>query len=435
MNQDKVMRGFGYVTLSILLTGVGGAWAQIKPVKLADHTAADSPDPNVVINLRDLKNIVVASAPGKIFYSADAGVSWAETKINSTRGVKGGMKLISGAKGDIALAHDCEPTSTTSNPGFVLQSSGDKGKTWKEEGFFGYYVTKDEKESKDETELSLAVHPGKKELFAAWTQSDKIGLKDVNCHSNILLSSWNGGKWDKPIQLNQTPGDCSGNEQSAGGASVVMDLNDRLFAIWANQGTVYFDRSYDGNVWLSRDLAIARPEKMTLNIPGFNLITSRPMLMIDDTQSKSHGTLYAVYSEGKKESLDTDIALMRSTNRGDHWVGPTRFRKDELMGQQFAPSVAIDQTTGHVYISYYDRRDYEDMKTDIIVAYSLDGGNNFREMTISESSFISSPTNTINPHTSISAHAGKIAMSWTRIDGLKASVWVAVFDETELKSK
>src|SRR4051812_45397646 len=374
----------------ILVFVVNGALGQITPVKVADMSGDVSPDPGVVINLKDPKNILLSVAPDRIFYSVDGGAVWKETKVTSRFGVRGGMKLISENKGHIDLVHSSDVTTPSfTNQRFVLQSSDDKGANWSEEGYFGNMISKDEKETKDQTGLSVSINPKKRVLYGIWTQSDKLGLQDPNCHSNILFSSWSGGKqWSKPVQLNQTPGDCTGLEASAGGASVVMDMNERLYAVWSNQGTIFFDRSFDGEVWLSRDLAIARPEKTTLNIPGFGPITGRPTLMADETEAKSHGTLYVVYVEGKKGSIDSNVALMRSTNRGDNWTAPTRFKKDEIMGQQFAPSMAVDQTTGHIFVACYDRRDYEDSKTDLVLFHSRDGGNNFNQTMISDTPFV-----------------------------------------------
>ncbi len=413
------------------------SFAQITPMKLADVTSGVSADPGVVINVKDPKNIVVSIAPDRILYSVDGGVAWKETKVSSRVGVRGGMKLISELKGDIDLIHYCDPSNPSrTNDRFVLQSSEDKGATWKEEAVFGNPVSKDDKETKDQTNLSVALHPKKRILYGVWTQSDKLGLSDPNCHSNILFGSWNGGKqWAKPVQINQNPGDCSGQEGSAGGASIVMDLNEHLYAAWSTQGMIYFDRSYDGEVWLSRDLAISQPESMSLNIPGFGPITSRPSLAVDEAPTKFHGSLYIVYTEGKKGSIDANVALLRSTNHGDNFVGPTRFKTTEIMGQQFAPSIAIDQTTGHIFIAAYERREFENAKTDIVLFHSKDGGNNFHQARITTTPFTPGTDNKITPFTGLSAHAGTIAITWTQVDNDKASVWGAIINESDLKTK
>ncbi len=436
MKQRMEIAGRTSIVLLIVLISVNNALAQITPQKLTDISGV-SPDPDIVINLKDPKNLVVSVAPDRIFYTQDGGAAWKETKVASRAGIRGGMKLLSEPKGVIDLIHYCDALNPSlTNDRFALQSSDDKGSSWKEEAVFGNPVTKEDKTTRDQTGLSFTIHPKKRILYGVWTQSDKLGLNDPNCHSNILFGSWNGGKqWARPVQLNQNPGDCSGQEPSAGGASIVMDMNERLYSAWSNQGMIFFDRSYDGEVWLSRDLAIAHPETMTLNIPGFEPITGRPTLVADETQTKSHGTLYIVYSEGKKGSIDANVALLRSTNRGDNWVGPTRFKKDDIIGQQFAPSISVDQTTGHIFIACYERRDYEDLKTDIVLFYSKDGGNNFNQASVTSTSFVPGRENKVNPFTAISAHAGIIAITWTQIDDGKATVQTVIVKEGDIKSR
>jgi hypothetical protein len=429
--------GRASVVLIVVFAFVTASLAQITPAKLTDIPSGISPDPGVVINLKDPKNIVVATAPDRIFYSVDGGGVWKETKLTSRYSVRGGMKLISEVKGDLDVIHYCDALNPSrTNDRFILQSSEDKGATWKEEAVFGNSASKDDKEPKDQTNPSVAIHPKKRILYGVWTQSDKLGLNDPNCHSNILYGSWNGGKqWAKPVQINQNPGDCSGQENSAGGASIVMDLNEHLYATWSNQSMIYFDRSYDGEVWLSRDLAIGHPENMALNVPGFGPITSRPTLAVDEAPTKYHGSLYLVYTEGKKGSLDASVAMMRSTNHGDNWAAPTRFKKPDVMGQQLAPSIAVDRTTGHIFIACYERREYENLKTDVVLFYSKDGGNNFYQARITTTPFTPGAGNNVNPFTGISAHAGIIAISWTQIDDEKGSVWTAIVKEGDLSYK
>lgn len=423
--------------LVVVLSGWSTAEAQFKSAKIADVDEKVSPDPSIAISLKDLKTLVVGVSPDKVFYSHDGGVTWNGVTLQSKLGVRGSIRVIESPKGEFDLVHQCDAVAGHTNPGFVMQSTSDKGVTWKEGVFFGHYSSKDPQDIKDELSLSMSWHPKKRTLFAVWSQADQYGLQDPNCHSNILFGSWGGGKtWSKSSQINQTPGNCMGTEQSAGGASVVMDMKERLFVVWSNQGIIFFDRSYDdGKMWLTRDLAITQPAKMILNVPGFPPLITKPNLVVDNTELKSGGNLYAVYAEGSKGSIDTNIAMMRSTNRGDHWVGPTRFRKEDTGGQQFAPSVAIDQTTGHIFIAYYDRRGYEDTKTDVFIAYSYDGGNNFIETKVTSESFIPAASNTANPWTSITAHAGTVAVTWTRVDDNRVSVWAAILNEDDLKSK
>jgi hypothetical protein len=84
---------------------------------------------------------------------------------------------------------------------------------------------------------------------------------------------------------------------------------------------------------------------------------------------------------------------------------------------------------------YYDRRAYDDLQTDVYLAYSMDGGGTFKETKISESPFIPTDTKFFGDYTNIAAHKGVIAPIWTRMDDGRTSVYTAVIKEEELVKK
>ena len=81
---------------------------------------------------------------------------------------------------------------------------------------------------------------------------------------------------------------------------------------------------------------------------------------------------------------------------------------------------------------YYDRRAYDDNRTDVYLAYSLDGANHFKEVKISEQPFIPVHANLAGNYIGISASKGLIAAIWTRYDDGKPSVMSAVFGQEEV---
>ena len=97
--------------------------------------------------------------------------------------------------------------------------------------------------------------------------------------------------------------------------------------------------------------------------------------------------------------------------------------------------MAVDQTNGNVYIVYYDRRSYDDLQTDVYLAYSTDGGNTFVEKKISESPFVPEDSKPFSTYINIAAHAGIITPIWTRMDNGKTSVWMTVIKQEELLKK
>jgi hypothetical protein len=123
---------------------------------------------------------------------------------------------------------------------------------------------------------------------------------------------------------------------------------------------------------------------------------------------------------------------MRSTNYGDNWTTPLKVNNDGKGKHQYLPWMTVDPSTGYIYVVYYDRRAYDDMQTDVYVAYSLDAGQSFTNVKISDSPFVPSETSFFGDYTNIAASKGIIAPIWARMDNGNTSVWTAVIKHQDL---
>jgi hypothetical protein len=211
----------------------------------------------------------------------------------------------------------------------------------------------------------------------------------------------------------------------------VMDATKKIFIAWSNQQSIFVDRSYDnGNTWLTTDLPVAKKAgEWSIKIPGLQNCNRNPVLAIDNSNSFFRNSLYAVWADQSNGENDTDIWFTRSVNRGDYWNPPLRVNKDSSRRHQFMPNMAVDDVTGVIYIVYYDRRNYVDLQTDVYLAYSTDGGDKFKEIKISEQSFVPSPELPLGDGTNISAHKGVIAPIWIRAENGKTSLWTTIIDQ------
>lgn len=428
------------VTLFACLMASIHSLAQFTNIKLAEETAGVYPpvEPSIAINLKDPNNIVAGVVLDRAIYTKDGGKTWAESILKSPYGVYGDPALVSDAKGEIYFFHLADPSSKGRGDEawldrIVCQKSSDGGATWTSGSSIG------NNPPKDQDKPWPAVNLRKQYLYVTWTQFDKYGEKDPNCHSNILfsMSTSAGKKWSDPIQINQNPGDCLDGDNTTEGAVPAIAADGKIFVTWASQGNIFLDRSYDeGETWLHNDLPIAEQAGgWSMDIPGLGRSNGMPVLMIDNSTSRFHGALYVVWADQRSGTDDTDIWLIRSTNRGDNWTPPLRVNKDGGGKHQFLPWMAVDQATGNIYIVYYDRRNYDDLQTDVYLAYSVDGGNEFKEVKISESPFVPTDSKFFGDYTNIAAHKGVITPIWTRMDNGKTSVWTAVIKEADLIKK
>ncbi len=421
------------LVLFVHLTG----FAQYKNIKLAEQVDGVYPpvEPSITINKKDSKNIIAGVVLDRAIYTMDGGETWNESKLESPFGVFGDPALVSDRKGNIYYFHLADPSKQgRSNEAWldriVCQKSTDGGKTWSEGASIGHNPPKDQDKE------WATVHPRKEYVYTTWTQFDHYGLEDPNCHSNIMfsMSTSEGKKWSTPLQINQNPGDCIDDDNTNEGSVPVVDNEGRVFVSWASHGNIYFDRSFDGGTtWLSTDLLIAKQEGgWSMDIPGLSRSNGMPVLTIDNSKGRLRNSLYLVWADQRNGTNDTDIWFMRSLNGGDMWTQPIRINQDGPGKHQFLPWMSVDEGTGYLYVVYYDRRAYDDLQTDVYIAYSTDGGGTFKEKKISESPFVPTDSKFFGDYTNISAHNGVIAPIWTRMDNGKTSVYTAVIKDSDL---
>jgi hypothetical protein len=419
-------------------TSVVHAAAQIQNIKLIDQAGGIGPamSPTLAINHKNPDNWVVGVTPNHTLYTHDRGKTWAVSKLESSWGNYGDPALVSDGKGNFLYLHSAGPggrNAANSRPDrIVSRSSSDGGSSWGEETFFGNQPLYNQVRPRPTIQQRGS-------LYVTWTQFSQVGQTDSACHSNILLSmsSSEGRRWSEPVQINQSPGDCQEEARTMQGAAPAVNPEGRLFVAWSNRGVIFLDRSYDGGrTWLGNDLVIGRyPGGGLITVPGIQRCYSVPVLAVDNSLSYFRGSLYVVWADQSNGEHDTDIWFIRSTNRGDLWTQPRRVNMDGIGKHQFLPSIAVDEATGILYILYYDRRAYDDLRTDVYLAYSMDGGSKFTEVKISESPFVPVAEKPFADHIAIAAFKGVIAPVWTRTDDSGMSVWTSLLKQADLVKK
>ncbi len=425
-----------FFSLIVVATNFGTAVGQFKNIKLDESDGNDYVcEPTIAINPRYPDNIVAASVLNNIYFTKDGGATWQKREVESPFGVYGDPALIADQHGNFYFFHLSDPThgkggyDSEKLDRIVVQFSDDGGDTWTSGESIGFNHPKDQ-------DKHWPAIDAKGNLYLTWTQFDKYGDKDPNCQSNIMFSySRNGKKWSDPVQISQTPGDCLDDDNTAEGAVPTVTWDGKLFVAWSNQGVIFLDRSFDGGtLWLRNDIAITnQPGGWNMEVPGHDRCNGMPVLTTDKSKSPFRGSLYIVWADQRNGADDTDIWFTRSMNYGDNWSQPLRVNNDEAGKHQYLPWMAVDQTTGFIYIVYYDRRAYADNQTDVYLAWSEDGGIKFKNAKISETPFTPTETSFFGDYTNIAAHNGTIVPIWARMDDGKTSVWTAIIKHADLK--
>ena len=101
------------------------------------------------------------------------------------------------------------------------------------------------------------------------------------------------------------------------------------------------------------------------HVGGFDFIPAQPDRSIDDEANLAwdrsggphNGRAYLVWTqETPGETDDTDIMLQHSDDNGATWSPAVRVNDDHTANSQYNPSIALDEATGTLALSWYDTR-------------------------------------------------------------------------------
>ncbi|MFT5336294.1 MAG: hypothetical protein ACI9YL_000288 [Luteibaculaceae bacterium] len=403
-----------------------------KNIVIDSGPAAFGPEePSILIHQKDPSKMVAAANINRLYVSSDTGNTWKKIPISSSMGVYGDPCLVGDKKGNTYFFHLSNPEGTGwASPKLldriVCQRSKDFGRTWNDGSGIG------ENHPKDQDKEWAVVNPDNGHIYITWTQFDLYASKEAKDSTLILFSkSKNKGRtWSTPTRINEVAGNCIDSDSTVEGAVPAVGANGEIYVCWAVHETLYFDRSLDGGkTWLSSDIRVAKiAGGWDLKIPGINRCNGMPVTKVDLSGGEFHGRIYVNWADQTQGLDNTDIWIVYSDDQGSTWSKPVRVNQDNSNRHQFFTWMDIDQATGGLYLVYYDRRNYADLNTDVVLAWSRDGGITFEEKVISESPF--SPTDEVffGDYNNISAHNGLIRPIWTRLEKDTLSILTAIIN-------
>lgn len=424
-------------SLLILVFIAHTSFSQFKNIKIDedDGQSFHPCEPSIAINPANTDNIVATAILDRTYHTQDGGKTWHKQIVSSPHGVYGDPVVVAGDKDRFYFFHLSDPDGKNwlgerFLDRIVCQRSSKYGKKWNRGASIGLNHPKDQDKEWGHYDFKA------ENLYAVWTQFDTYGSKDESCQTNILFSKSGprARKWTAPIRINELFGNCLDDDQTTEGAIPTSGPDGEIYVSWSYNDKIYFDRSKDGGTnWLKKDVVVAdQPGGWTIDISGLNRSNGMPVIDCDRSMGNYSGSIYVNWSDQRNGTEDTDIWLSRSLDQGDTWSDPIRVNNDGTGSHQFLSWMSIDQTSGYLYLVFYDRRNHHDDTTDVYLAYSMDGGSSFVNIKISESSFVPSKEVFFGDYNNIAAHNGVITPIWTRMDDMKTSIWTTTILHDQL---
>ena len=410
---------------TVIIFSVSALFAQYENIVI---DAIGTPEePSIMMNPNNPNQLVAGSNIDNYYYSEDAGYTWTKGNLVSPgNGVWGDPCIIVDTAGTFYFFHLSNPPGSAWVDRIVAQKFDFSTHTWTDGTYTGLNGTK------VQDKAWAVVDSSDNTIYVTWTQFDEYGTSNPNDSSIILFSKSTdaGETWSSPLRINKVAGDCQDSDSTVEGAVPAVGPNGEIYVAWAGPEGIVFDRSLDkGSTWLDDDIFVSdQPGGWDYNIPGIYRANGLPITCCDLSNSAYRGTIYVNWTDHRNGSDDTDVWIAKSTDGGNTWSDPIRVNDDPAGSEQFFTWMTIDGATGDVYVVFYDRRNYSDNNTDVYIARSVDGGEHFQNIKISESPFLPYSNVFFGDYTNITAYNGEVRPIWTRLQNGDLSVLTAIIN-------
>lgn len=453
----KSILKFYVLTFFVLTAIIEGVSAQ-SPYKNVMISKDDSPNEvSIAFHPFDINNMVVGANIDSYYYTFDGGLTWSERKMTSSYGVWGDPCVVADTKGNFYFFH----LSNSYEKGYyydrlICQKSFDGGITWSDGSFMG--ANSPNLQDKEWAAVDLTYSPYRNNIYITWTQCgknseeyeyeshlnetydknenrpDKIAVGSPDDDSSVIFLSYSsddGESWSERVRVSDVSGNvCSYPEQTVLGAAPCIGLNGEVYVAWSSVQGIILDKSTNGGAsWLPNDITVTDfPGGFRFEVPEIYRCFSFPSLACDYSYSQNRGTIYINWADQRKGPDNTEIWLAKSTDEGMTWSSPIKVNDDTGDKHQFFTWMTVDQSTGYIYVVFYDRRNYDDNRTDVYMATSKDGGLTFVNERISEEPFTPLKSTFMGDYINIAANNGVIRPVWTRVDSTELSVYTAIIN-------
>lgn len=399
-------------------------WGQHTNVLISNNYSPN--EPSICINPKNTEQLVAGSNLDNVYYSHDGGSTWTQTPVSCPWGIWGDPAMFADTAGNFYYLHLSNPTNGSWIDRIIIQKSTDAGVTWSD----GAYTGKNNAKAQDKH--WMAVDPATNFLYVTWTQFDKYGTSNPLDSSVIMFSkSTDGGlNWTPAKRISKLAGDCVDSDLTAEGAVPCVGPAGEVYVVWSNRNQLWFDRSLDGGTtWLDQDIPVAaQPTGWDYPIPGISRANGLPVTVCDLSNGPRRGTIYVNWTDQRNGADNTDVWFCKSTDGGLTWSPTKRVNNDNTQTHQFLTYMTVDQATGYLWFVFYDRRNYTDLRTDVYMAVSKDGGETFKNFKVSKTPFAPDNGAFFGDYNNITAYNNVVRPIWTRLVSGQTSIWTALVD-------
>ncbi len=408
--------------------------AQIPNITISSQF--DPEEVTIAINPKNPKQIIAGANLSSSYYSEDGGYNWTRSAVLcKSFNVYGDPVVLWDTAQTAYFLHLSNPDKKIIADGswvdrIVVSRSTDLGRTYSD--CFGFGKTGKKVQDKHWACIDNKTNT----IHVTWTQFDKYESKEITDSSIIRYSSSKdrGETWSEPKKISFYTGDCLDSDNTVEGAVPAMGPNGEIYVAWAGPKGLVFQRSLNGGSSWEEKEKMVTPIKngWDYNVAGVYRTNGLPFTACDLSNGSQRGRIYICWGDEKNGEKNKDVFLVYSDDKGETWTDPILVTYRPNHKEQFMPYMTIDQTTGYVYILYYDRQNYAtgDL-TDVYMAVSKNGGLKFEYYKINQTAFKPDKKTFFGDYIGLSAVNGQVRPIWMQMDnGKELSVYSAIVNDS-----
>jgi hypothetical protein len=377
-------------------------------------------EPTIAVNPKNPDQLVAGANIARVYHSADGGITWIYDTLNSSLGVYGDPCTVVDTFGNFFYTH-----LASSGTQVICQRSADAGNSWSNGTLPAFIpgVWADKEWACVDWSNSI----WRNSIYLTWTElADSL---------RILFSKSidTGQTWSMPVTISSGTVNLNPWPDGNIGAVPATGPNGEVYVAWSAR-SIRFNKSTDaGATWLADPLYVDSiiPGWRYDSISGVSREQAFPSLACDISGGMYNGNIYISWADQRNGTSNTDVFMSTSGDGGNTW-NTMRVNTDLTTSHQFMPWLCVDQSTGYIYVVYYDRSNYADQTTDVYLSWSTNGGGSFSSAKITALSFF--PPDMHGDYIGIAASNNMIHPVWMQENTSVHSIWTAYIDYAQLDS-
>ena len=322
-------------------------------------------------------------------------------------------------------------------PGISSNYSDNMGETWSN----NYVISNNLVEDKGTLAIDHSVQSNfRNRLYLAYVDY-------INITVQISVSTDEGINWSQPLQVNPSP------PTRSTGSSIAISTDGKVYLCWA--GVTSSSNNQEDYVGLAKSTNGGASWNFNQNIIDMNgifgvlpqknniRVNGIPQIVMDNSGGVRDGWLYIISTQkdNPPAGSDPDIILYRSTDGGAVWSQGIRVNQDPLNNGkiQYFPYAVVDNF-GDLNIIFYDDRNTTSDSASVFISRSTDGGDNWREFEIENTTFQPKPISGASSgyqgdHIALIARNNFINAFWMADYTGIYQVWSVIIDRNILEVK